>query len=392
MRVFATIGQFFTKENPLSPHVPIAMAFDKNYLIPAAVAIYSLLECLQKSKDMGKEATYTIHIFYSGLQELDMQKLAEMAKPYAAFIALDFIGIDGFLEKFKDVFDKAFIARFSKMILMKYLLVDLFPQYDKIIWSDVDVLFLQDPTDDFIQLDISQPVYLHAVFVDEIDHALEGFWFCNLAYMRAHNWTQKVLECIQKRQGYLKEMELIAFVWQQQEIAQLSFKYCVFPSQYEGECLCNLHPLDVPRIQEILDHPTILHYYDHLGSPKPWEFFIGPKVGLWLSVLCKTSFAQDFFLEYDARSKQRQADLTEKMATDYYFSYKFSTLHLIFKTPCRFLCAYYKAVKHRLFSRGVLDLARRVRYKILGGGGVKHPHFHPSHTPHNPDLFSKLKG
>uniref|UniRef100_UPI000CF05CC1 glycosyltransferase family 8 protein n=1 Tax=Helicobacter heilmannii TaxID=35817 RepID=UPI000CF05CC1 len=365
------------------PHIPIAMAFDKNYLIPVAVAIYSLLECLQRSKEGGKSAVYTIHIFWAKLQEEDIEKLKDLAKPYADFVNLDFIYIEGFLEKFHNPFSDAFLARFSKMVLIKYILVDFFPQYDKIIWTDVDVLFLQDPTDDFIQLDISQPVYLHAVFVDEIDHALEGFWFCNLAYMRAHHWTQKVLECIQKRQGYLKEMELIAFVWQQQEIAQLSFKYCVFPSQYEGECLCNLHPLDVPRIQEILDHPTILHYYDHLGSPKPWEFFIGPKVGLWLSVLCKTPFAQDFFLEYDARSKQRQADLTEKMATDYYFSYKFSTLHLIFKTPCRFLCAYYKAVKHRLFSRGVLDLARRVRYKILGGGGGEKPPLYPQrHPPH----------
>ncbi len=32
-------------------HVPIAMAFDRNYLCPAAVAIHSLLTCLQRSRE-----------------------------------------------------------------------------------------------------------------------------------------------------------------------------------------------------------------------------------------------------------------------------------------------------------------------------------------------------
>ncbi|WP_267891999.1 hypothetical protein [Helicobacter cynogastricus] len=32
-------------------HIPIALAFDRNYRIPAAVAIRSLLTCLQHAKE-----------------------------------------------------------------------------------------------------------------------------------------------------------------------------------------------------------------------------------------------------------------------------------------------------------------------------------------------------
>ncbi|WP_281769528.1 glycosyltransferase family 8 protein, partial [Helicobacter ailurogastricus] len=363
------------------------MAFDKNYLIPAAVALYSLFERLQKSKDEGKEAAYTIHIFYAGLQEADMQRLKDLAKPYGNFITLDFIDIGGFLEKFHNPFSDAFLARFSKMVLIKYILVDFFPQYDKIIWTDVDVVFLQDPTLDFIKMDAAQPVYLHAVFTSEEEHALEGFWFCNLAYMRAHSWTQKVLECIQKRQRHLNEPDLITFVWPN-EIARLPLKYCVMPPFYEGRCLDAIHPLDVPQLQESLENPIILHYCDFHGVPKPWYMPFSVKSGLWLTTLSKTPLSCDFFLDWDAR----QAQFTQEMVHQHYFSIKHSTLHLLFKTPCRFLCAYYKAVKHRLFSRGVLDLARRVRYKILGGGGGNRGPKTNLEAKKRPNPFQKING
>ncbi|BCZ18292.1 hypothetical protein NHP190003_15740 [Helicobacter sp. NHP19-003] len=347
------------------PHVPIAVAFDRNYLIPAAVALYSLFECLQKSKVGGKETTYTIHIFYAGLQKTDMQRLKDLAKPYADFVGLDFIDIEGFLEQFHNPFSDAFLARFSKMVLVKYMLVDFFPQYDKVIWTDVDVLFLQDPTLDFIKMDTAQSVYLHAVLINETNHALEGFWFCNLAYMRTHHWVQKVLECIQKQQRHLNEPDLITFVWPN-EIAQLPLKYCVMPSYYEGRCMENIDAMDLSNLQESLEHPIILHYCDFQGVPKPWELPFSAKSGLWLATLSKTAFAHDFFLEWDNRDKQTY--FIQEMTHLNYFSGKHSTANLLFRTPWCFLCDHYKAVKARLFAKGVLDLLRRVQHKIFKRG------------------------
>ncbi|CRF49601.1 hypothetical protein HHE03_12260 [Helicobacter heilmannii] len=49
--------------------------------------------------------------------------------------------------------------------------------------------------------------------------------------------------------------------------------------------------------------------------------------------------------------------------------------------------------KKKGFWAGALRICLRGFVRKIGwGGGVNHPHFHPSHTPHNPDLFSKLKG
>ncbi|KAF0998739.1 putative lipopolysaccharide biosynthesis protein, partial [Helicobacter pylori SS1] len=39
-------------------HIPIAFAFDKNYLIPAGVCLYSLLESIAKA---NKKIRYTLH-------------------------------------------------------------------------------------------------------------------------------------------------------------------------------------------------------------------------------------------------------------------------------------------------------------------------------------------
>ncbi|WP_104751810.1 glycosyltransferase [Helicobacter baculiformis] len=300
-----------------------------------------------------------MHIFSIGLTSNDLQKLTSILEPYAHFISLDFINIEAWLEKIHNPFPPAFLARFSQMVLVKYFLADLFPQYDKIIWTDVDVLFLDDPTLDFLTLNTSEPYYLHAVFTSEYRHALEGFWLCNLTYMRTHNWTQKVLDRIHTQQ-ILNEPQLISFVWPN-EIAQLPLKYCVFPAHYESRTIDYVHPNDLPFLQESLDRPIILHYCDFHGVPKPWDLPLSLKAGLWLEILLQTPFAHDFLQNWDCR----QSFFIKETVYQFYFSNKYSTLTLVFVIPFKFLKSYLKAVKERLFSEGWRALAGRMKAKLL---------------------------
>ncbi|WP_121756341.1 glycosyltransferase [Helicobacter felis] len=343
-------------------HVPIVVAFDRNYLCPAATAIYSLLRCLQRTRESlaSPSRTYTIHIYHLEITLKDQEKFNLMLEPYKHFVTLDFIDASTFLETIHNPFPADFLTRFSCLVLIKYFLADLFPQYDKIIWSDVDVLFLDDPTLDFLALDTTQNSYLHAVFLNESEHCLEGFWFCNLAYQRAQNFSQKILDFIYKHKNVKTEPELISFVWPNQ-ISQLPLKYCVFPGFYEHRMLMCIHPNDLPSLQETLDHPVILHYCDFHGVPKPWDYPFSLKTGLWLETLAQTPFAQDFFVKWD----NKQEDFIAQISHQVFFSTKNTTLTLIFIIPFRFLNAYLKIVKQRLLSKGWKALAVRVKVKLL---------------------------
>ncbi len=304
--------------------------------------------------------TYTIHIFHAGLTADDLKKFAHILEPCAHFVNLDFINIETYLEKIHNPFSPAFLARFSQMVLVKYFLADLFPQYDRIIWTDVDVLFLDDPTLDFLSLDTAQNSYLHAVFTHGHEHAFEGFWVCNLAYMRARSFSQKVQDYIHAHPQIQLEMDLISFVWPN-EISQLPLKYCVFPAHYENSALEYVHPNDVASLQESLDRPIILHYCGFHAVPKPWDCPLSPKSGLWLETLLQTPFATDFFQDWD----KKQSEFVAQTIHQAYFSNEYSTLTLIFATPSKFFKNYFKVVKKRLLSEGWGALAVRVKVKLL---------------------------
>ncbi|KNE11735.1 glycosyltransferase, partial [Helicobacter pylori] len=63
-------------------HIPIAFAFDKNYLIAAGACLYSFLESIAKA---NKKIRYTLHALVVGLNEEDKAKLHQIAEPFKEF-------------------------------------------------------------------------------------------------------------------------------------------------------------------------------------------------------------------------------------------------------------------------------------------------------------------
>ncbi|GAA7215382.1 hypothetical protein BD0076_01070 [Helicobacter pylori] len=187
--------------------IPIAFAFDKNYLKTGAVALYSLLHAHRAVERI----IFSIYVFYSGLNEYDLNRLQETIKPFKHFATLKCQDISATLDSLPTITDSAWVNRYSRMILVKYFLPSLFPQYSKMIWSDVDVVFCRAFADDFIALDTSESFHLSGVISLVSQSVTEGFWFCNLDYMREHSFTQQVLEKfkIQVMRPYFKEPTLI---------------------------------------------------------------------------------------------------------------------------------------------------------------------------------------
>ena len=114
-------------------NIPIVFSFDKNFILPASIAIKSLLE----HKSANTE--YEIFVLYNGLDTKVKRKFEEIAK-------INWIDIDD--NRFKDC---PVNDIWNSLVYYRLLIPELLPQYNKIIYSDVDVLFKSDLSEVFNQ-------------------------------------------------------------------------------------------------------------------------------------------------------------------------------------------------------------------------------------------------
>lgn len=117
---------------------PIAFAFDNNLVFPACICLSSLMM-------HAKEDTfYDIFILHSENEELNHQELNKLPSFYPnCKIQYRCVG---------DIFDKAFEIRgITTPAYYRLLIPELIPEYDKVIYSDVDVIFRMDLTELYSQ-------------------------------------------------------------------------------------------------------------------------------------------------------------------------------------------------------------------------------------------------
>ncbi|GAA8519506.1 glycosyltransferase family 8 protein [Helicobacter pylori] len=271
-------------------HIPIAFAFDKNYLIAAGACIYSLLESIAKA---NKKIRYTLYALVVGLNEEDKAKLNQIAEPFKEFAALEVKDIEPFLDTIPNPFDEDFTKRFSKMVLVKYFLADLFPKYSKMVWSDVDVIFCNEFSADFLSIKENDENYFYGVLEVERHHMMEGFLFCNLDYQRKKNFTLRMHDLLK---GNETKGELDFTKWCWPNMKALGIEYCVFPYYYTIKDFSSayLNENYKKTILEARENPTIIHYDAWWGAVKPWDYPFGLKADLWLNALAKTPFMSDW--------------------------------------------------------------------------------------------------
>ncbi|GAA7154607.1 glycosyltransferase family 8 protein [Helicobacter pylori] len=148
--------------------IPIVVAFDNNYCIPAGVSLYSMLANAKRERERERvKLFYKIHCLVEGLSPENIARLEETIAPFSAFSSIEFLDItDKELEPRHNYYKlDALIAggikklylklnsfsqkRFSKMIMCRFFFASLFPQYDKMIMFDVDTLFVNDISESF---------------------------------------------------------------------------------------------------------------------------------------------------------------------------------------------------------------------------------------------------
>lgn len=111
--------------------VPIAFAFDNNLIEPACVCLASLL------MNADRETFYDIYILHSSKNDLNTNLLEKLKENYINF-NLNYRTVD---TSFDDSFE---IRGITPATYYRLMIPEFIPEYDKIIYSDVDVIFRED--------------------------------------------------------------------------------------------------------------------------------------------------------------------------------------------------------------------------------------------------------
>ncbi|PDW25374.1 glycosyltransferase family 8 protein [Helicobacter pylori] len=312
--------------------IPIAIAFDNHYAIPAGVSMYSMLACA-KTKHHDKKLFYKIHCLVDNLSLENQRKLKETLAPFSAFASLEFLDISNpnlctpsVEPSVIDKINKAFLqlniyakTRFSKMVMCRLFLASLFPQYDKIIMFDADTLFLNDVSGGFFipldgyyfgaAKDFSSPknlkrfqmerereprqkFSLHEHYLNESDMQIiyesnynAGFLIVNLKLWRADHLEEHLLNLAhQKGQCvFCPEQDLLTLACYQ-KVLQLPYIY-------------NAHPFMLNQKRFIPDKKEIvmLHFY-FVG--KPWISPTALYSKEWHETLLKTPFYAEYSVKF----------------------------------------------------------------------------------------------
>ncbi|MGL2401842.1 glycosyltransferase family 8 protein [Helicobacter pylori] len=315
--------------------IPIVIAFDNNYVIPASVSLYSMLACAKvenpQSQNDSKKLFYKIHCLVDNLSLENQRKLKETLAPFSAFMSLEFLDIStpnlssiepSAIDKINEAFLQLNIyakTRFSKMVMCRLFLASLFLQYDKIIMFDADTLFLNDVSESFFipldgyyfgaAKDFSSPkspkhfqiarekdprqafsLYEHYLNESDMQTIYEsnynaGFLIVNLKLWRADDLEERLLNLTRQKGQcvFYPEQDLLTLACYQ--------KVLILPYIY------NTHPFMVNQKRFIPDKKEIvmLHFY-FVG--KPWISPTALYSKEWHEILLKTSFYAEYSVKF----------------------------------------------------------------------------------------------
>lgn len=285
--------------------IPVFFSFDNNYVAQAAVTFFSLLTNAKET------VFYSLYVLHRDISLENITKLKEQVQVFNN-VSLSFIKIsEDFIEvdfKDEDFCTQHLGAKFTVDTLYRCLptLISEFNKYDKIIYSDVDIVVLQDISD-LMDVDLSDN-YLGGVktpdfLKNELKHhdkkirekyVAGGLWVMNLAKMRADNLIDEILSIIKKPPYRL--------LWNDQDVINLacrgnvtfiSYDYMSIPDWTPMLMEIDYNDLFYPNksLYSSVHNPRIIHY----AGRKPWKDLLTRKSEIWYYWLDQTVFYNQIF-------------------------------------------------------------------------------------------------
>ena len=281
--------------------IPVFFTFDNNYAAQCGVTFESLLYNAHYS------IFYELYVITSGLDDINIEKLYFIVNKYEN-ASLHIINANN-IEINCNLAEKIGDSSFTKDTLYRCIptLFKEFDKYDKIIYSDVDIIVLRDISK-LYHIDVKS--YYLAGFKTpyflshETTHLSEevrstyfggGLWVMNLKKIREDNLCDKVMKIIKDKN--------IKLVWNDQDIMNIvcagnvtyfSYEYVSIPHWKHMLEKCDYYD-EIYQNRELEDammRPAIIHYAGY----KPWIKCNTPppKYEEWFYWLSKTPFSNKF--------------------------------------------------------------------------------------------------
>ncbi|MDE7376305.1 MAG: hypothetical protein K2N16_05610, partial [Muribaculaceae bacterium] len=247
---------------------------------------------------------YPLYVVHTGLSTKHMRWLEDVVAnfPNASITFRDASNSDTGWERIANK------AHFSKEIYYKMTAAEMFPEYDRILFSDVDVIFTGDivpaffdhPDDDFYFAGVPF-MFDSGVFTEYKDQftaqeistlrryeTSAGFMLLNLKAIRRDGIQVRLEEAfhVNAHRLILPEQECIALCCAP-KIKALDYKYGVYVHYYHHDPEIVKFNLDVipssvqgkQMLTDMLRDAVLLHYS---GPDKPWITPFSPKYREWL--------------------------------------------------------------------------------------------------------------
>ena len=258
--------------------IPIVFCFDKRIVLGASVSIKSLVDTA------NADTSYDIRIFHSDLS-LDYQKsLTSLVKNTNHTIVFHYINP----EIFKDAPKSN--GSWSEIVYYRFLVPEILKEYDKAIYSDVDVLFKDDLSELYltnvanvefaaVRAERNHPGAIgHKYFEENKNEFIfwSGLMLFNNQRFRDEEIFDKLLVNAKKHYTRLKFFDLDLVNITCDNIGFLPFKYCVLQGFYYNKDYHNVKEYEYLKdvysdenIEGAIKNPAIVHY---AGKPgKPWR-------------------------------------------------------------------------------------------------------------------------
>lgn len=286
--------------------IPIVFSTDNNYVMPTGVAILSLLE--------SAKPTTVYNIFVLINDDVTEESKSLLRKQVECFPnhSIDFINVG-------KVFENSFQIRNISVATYSRLLIPwLLPQFDKIIFSDVDVIFRIDLSEVY-NIDLSDKFvagvlgnglrfnnkavkYFNKIGLNAVDYANAGFLLINSKLQREHNLINSYLEHSKKNYIY-QDMDIINIVCKG-KIVYLSKTYIIAGLDFNNfisgkpdllELYRNpyLSPIGKDLTKAVDDYKRRENCILHYPGPKPWNTFTHAWKEWWNTYQCSIFYDPD---------------------------------------------------------------------------------------------------
>lgn len=250
----------------MNMRIPIVVAFTENYVVPAVTCLSSLIK--------NSESKYKFEIICLLTKELPVH-LQELLTSFAPDrLSFRFISLEGAL-------DGVYVdERYTIAASYRLLLPNILKEYDKVIYTDCDVIIRNDLGKLYYETDLKDN-YLAAVYEATLDFQISylkeigcepgfyfnsGFLIMNLKQMRVENLTEKLIEGLRVPYLQFPDQDVLNIYCQGRVLALAPIYNSIrtfFLQQYQTEFLRKYSKSDWVKVQK---HGTI-----HYTGGKPWN-------------------------------------------------------------------------------------------------------------------------